>query len=388
MLARSKILILVAMFAALNLSACNYITGGKDNSTPPSPLTEIKAEKKFTKLWSVQTGKGDNGQYLKLKPLILSNSTLTVDVAGLLQSHDLSAGKLQWQKKLNQEISQGVSGSDEIVFVSTSHGEVFALDPTDGKQFWQKKLVKNILNNPVVDQKSVYIQTSDGTLYSLDKLTGKENWSYRLQNPDLTLYTTSSPIVWKNLVIAGFASGKLIVFDKMTGMPKWNYQIAQPSGNTIINRMVDIAAEPLIIDNMLYVVSYQGKMKAIDLDNGKISWQYDMSAINNVSFNSKYLYVSDTEGKVWALNRYNGRVLWKQEKLYMRDLSGSDYIDNTVVVGDYAGYLHGLSTEHGGIIARTKLTNSGIRVAPQVKNGIIYVLDTNGMLAAYKLDVS
>lgn len=387
MLARSKILISVAIITVLNLTACNYITGGKDNSIPPSALTEIKEEMKFTKLWSVKTGKGENGQYLKLKPLLLSNSTITVDATGLLKSHDLSTGKLQWQKDFKQTINQGVSGSNDMIFISTSNGELLAIDPTDGKQIWQKKLVKNILNNPAVDQKSVYLQTSDGTLYSFNKLSGRENWNYHLPNPDLTLYTTSSPIVWKDLVIAGFASGKLIIFDKANGTPKWNYQIAQPSGNTIIKRMVDIAAEPFVMDNMLYAVTYQGKLKAIDLNTGDISWQYDMSAINNLSANSKYLYVSDAEGKVWALNRQNGRVLWKQDKLYMRDLSGSNYINNIVLVGDYAGYLHGLSTEHGGIIARTKLTNSGIRVAPQVKNGIIYVLDTSGTLAAYKLDV-
>ncbi len=70
----------------------------------------------------------------------------------------------------------------------------------------------------------------------------------------------------------------------------------------------------------------------------------------------------------------------------MRELSGTNFLEDTIVVGDYAGYFHGLANNHGGIIARGKLGGSGIRVAPLVKNDIMYILDNSGRLAAYKLE--
>lgn len=378
-----KALLLTALVGIL--SGCNYITGGADNSTPPMALTKIKPEQEFQQLWSVKTGKGTRGSYLKLKPLIINDKIATIDAEGLLQLRQRADGKLLWQKDLKQRITQGVSGNHQQLLVSTAYGKVIVLDATNGNELWQHDLEKTILNNPLLAGKDVFIQTADGILYSLNSSTGKLNWEYKFVTPDLTLYTTASPIVWKDTVIAGFASGKVAAFSRETGMPLWERQIADSSGSSIIKRMVDIGADPLIYNGILYVVSYQGNIKAINLTNGHQEWTHELSAISNIAANNKHLYISDTEGTVWALNRLTGRVLWKQDHMQMRDLSGVAYSDKTIVVGDYEGYLHGLADNHGDFIARTKLSSSGIRVAPQVKNGIIYILDNSGTLAAYKL---
>lgn len=380
----NKLFLILFVIICFN-SGCNYITGGSDNSEPPMALTDITPEKNFVKLWDVKTGKGDSGHYLKLKPLVLANKIITVDANGLLQARNSSDGELIWQKELKKHITQGVAGDDDKIFVSSEKGELIALSSIDGKNLWEKEFTKNILNNPFVDNQSVYLQTTDGTLYSINANSGKLDWEYSIVIPDLTLYSTSSPIVWKNLVIAGFASGKIVAFDKNSGMPRWDYQIAEPRGQSSIQRMVDINADPLIIDGYLYAVSYQGRAVALDLVTGRDLWQRDFSSIGNISASNKHLYISDTEGTVWAVNRHNGSVLWKQPNLYMRSLSGTGYVNNTILVADYDGYIHGLASEHGDFIARTKLSNSGIRVAPLVKNGIIYILDTSGELAAYKL---
>lgn len=388
MSAFKKITLGVMLASIISLPACNYITGGSDNSEPPMSLSDINAEKKFVKLWDAHVGKGAEGQYLKLTPLLLTNKIITVDSTGYLQATNAQNGAVLWKKNLNQKITQGVAGNESKIFVSSYDGNVIALAANDGKQLWQKTLDRNILNNPYVDSKYLYIQSTDGTLYSLNASSGELDWEYKMAVPDLTLYSTSSPMVWKDVVIAGFSSGKIVAFDKNTGMPRWDYQIAEAKGQSSLQRMVDINADPIIKDGYLYAVSYQGRIVALDLITGREQWQHDLSSISNMAINDKYLYVSDTEGTVWSLNKLNGRVLWKQPKLYMREISGTNFIDDTIVVGDFEGYLHGLAREHGDFIARTNLANSGIRVAPLVKNGIIYVLDNSGKLAAFKLKSS
>ena len=320
-----------------------------------------------------------------MKPLILEHKVITVDARGSLQSRDALTGKVEWKKQLKKRVNSGVSGDDEKLFLGLADGSLMALDAKNGDKLWQTSLDKNILSTGHYDGKNVYVQTADGTLSSLQSNTGKLNWEYKALVPDLTLYSTSSPIVWNNMVIAGFANGKIMAFNKSNGTPLWDYQVAMPSGRSSIQRMVDINSTPVIVDNALYAVSYQGNMVAIDLSNGDELWRYNVSSITDFTINNKYVYVSDTEGTVWALNRDNGRVLWQQPNLHMRNLSGTAFIDNTVIVGDYAGYFHGLAKDDGGFVARSKLGASGIRVAPQVKNDIIYVLDNSGWLAAYKL---
>ncbi|MBP9722528.1 MAG: outer membrane protein assembly factor BamB [Gammaproteobacteria bacterium] len=367
-------------------TGCSYITGGTDNSEPPMPLAKIKPEKKFVKLWSEKVGGGDYSEYLKLKPLALDSQIVTIDGRGTVQARNSLTGKLIWKNNLNKKVNSGVSGNSEKLFIGFADGNIAALDATSGKLLWQHPLDKNILSSSFYDSKNVYVQTTDGTLSSLDGLTGKLNWEYKVLVPDLTLYATSSPIVWGNMVIAGFSNGKIMAFNKATGNPEWDYQIATPNGRSNIQRMVDINASPVVNGGVLYAVSYQGNMVAVDLNNGAELWKFSLSSINDFTVNYKHIYVSDTEGTVWALNRDNGRVLWQQNNLHMRELSGTNFLEDTIVVGDYAGYFHGLANNHGGIIARGKLGGSGIRVAPLVKNDIMYILDNSGRLAAYKLE--
>lgn len=368
------------------LSGCSYITGGSDNSEPPMKLSAIEAEKNFKQVWSTGVGVGDAGQYLQLQPLVLADKIITIDAKGLLQATNITNGALLWKKPLNAQITQGVAGNNEKIFVSTENGNILALSAKDGSQLWQQSLSKNILNNPSYDNNNLYVQTTDGTVYSLAGNDGAVHWEYKMPGPDLTLYSTSSPILWHDLLISGFANGKIVAFNKNNGTPQWDYQIAEPKGPSSIQRMIDVNSKPLIVDGVLYAVSYQGKVVALDLQNGLKKWEHELSSISDMAASKKHLYVSDTDGTVWALNRATGQVLWQQPNLHMRKLSGTNYLDDTILVGDYEGYVHGLSNEHGGFIARIKQSSGGIRVAPIVKDDIIYILDNSGKLAAYKLD--
>lgn len=381
----SRLLLLIIIFNIIGLTSCEYISGGADNLEPPQELTKITSEKELKKIWSAKVGGGDYAEYLKLKPLIIADKIYTVDARGRLQARNNLTGDEIWAKQLNKKVSAGLSGDKNKLFMATADGYVLSLNSNSGEIIWQYELDKNILNIPLYKDKDLYIQTTDGTLYSMSAANGKVNWEYKAVTPDLTLYSTSTPVVWNNLVVAGFSSGKIIAFDRVNGMPKWEYQVAVPQGRSSIARMVDINASPLVDNDILYTASYQGKIVAIDLDSGSEKWQFDLSVINDFVINNKYLYVSDTEGTVWAINKSTGRILWRQQNLHMRELSGTSLVNNTILVGDYDGYIHGLSDYHGGFIARNRVAKSGIRVAPTVKNDIIYILDNSGYLSAYKL---
>jgi len=80
-----------------------------------------------------------------------------------------------------------------------------------------------------------------------------------------------------------------------------------------------------------------------------------MSSYNGVAMDKTQLYISDANGSVWALDRRSGATLWRQDKLQDRDVSGPVLVGNAVVVADGAGYVHWLSKEDGGFIARNNL---------------------------------
>ncbi|MDO8351705.1 MAG: outer membrane protein assembly factor BamB, partial [Gallionella sp.] len=76
-------------------------------------------------------------------------------------------------------------------------------------------------------------------------------------------------------------------------------------------------------------------------------------------------------------------TIWKNDQLLRRDVSAPYAQDDFVIVGDYQGFLHGLSREDGRFVARIKLDGSAIQTAPvqmddgllvQTRNGDVYSL--------------
>jgi outer membrane protein assembly factor BamB len=53
-----------------------------------------------------------------------------------------------------------------------------------------------------------------------------------------------------------------------------------------------------------------------------------------------------------------------------------------VVVGDFEGYVHWLSTRDGRQLGRVKISDAGIDTKPIVADGIVYVYAKDGTLAA------
>ena len=58
---------------------------------------------------------------------------------------------------------------------------------------------------------------------------------------------------------------------------------------------------------------------------------------------------------VWQLDQRNGASLWKQKELHHRKLTAPAVYESYVVVGDFEGYVHWLSTRMGGNWAVNKL---------------------------------
>jgi outer membrane protein assembly factor BamB len=97
------------------------------------------------------------------------------------------------------------------------------------------------------------------------------------------------------------------------------------------------------------------------------------------------LYVSDSASNVWQLDQRNGASLWKLDELYNRVLTAPVAYDEYVVVGDFEGYIHWLSGNDGGQLARIKVADSAIVAKPIVIDDVVYVYSKDGTLVALKV---
>lgn len=399
----------------LVLSGC----GSSPSSVlPPVELTELKNQMTISRQWKMTAGKGVNDFYLKLKPVFDNDVGYIIDYKGRLQAFEINSGKVLWETDLNVPASGGLTLLNGKLYLGTSKGEVIALDlknqnpsqydASPVKELWRKQLSSEILSRPVVAKGILVTKTIDGRVYGLSISDGSQSWIYDRTVPRLTLRGNSSPLIVNDIVVSASDNGKLTALSLNNGKLLWETTIAVAQGRTQLERIIDIDIDPVVIDDVIYIAGYQGRIAAVKLASGQLIWSRDFSSYSGLYVDAYRVYITDAMGQVWALNRYNGSTLWRQDKLLRRQLSAPEAQQHYIVVGDYDGYIHWLNREDGKLMARKRINKSDIIseddesddqeldllfskwnnviVRPMFVNGLLLSLDRVGHLDAFKIE--
>jgi outer membrane protein assembly factor BamB len=180
----------------------------------------------------------------------------------------------------------------------------------------------------------------------------------------------------------GFPNGKLVCLALNTGNLLWETVVASPHGRTELERVVDIDADPVLVEGVVYGGSFQGGVAAISESSGVVLWKREISTYAGLDADWREVFVTDAEDHIWSLDATNGATLWQQKALHARQLSAPAIFDDYLVVGDLEGYLHWLAKDDGRMLARVRPGRDGIHAKPLVADGVLYVLDKNGRLTA------
>ncbi|MNO82685.1 Outer membrane protein assembly factor BamB precursor [compost metagenome] len=161
--------------------------------------------------------------------------------------------------------------------------------------------------------------------------------------------------------------------------------MAIPQGRSELERVVDIDGGLLLVDNVLYVTTYQGRAAALDLNSGRALWQREASSYVGVAEGFGNVYLSQASGTVEGLDARGASSLWSNDALARRQLSAPAILSSNVVVGDVEGYVHLLSQVDGRFVGREKVDGDGVRVRPLVVGNWMYVFGNSGKLVAYTI---
>lgn len=314
-------------------------------------------------VWSGQVGVGSGKEYLRLTPSIGSSVVVAADVRGRIYAFAKENGQPRWNTSLPEKVSSGTATNGTRLLVASREGIVFALDASSGSEKWRSQVTSEVLTPPVSADGVVIVHANDGQVFALEAETGKRLWVYQSAVPALTLRGHSGAVIAKGKVITGFANGKLVALSLRDGKLLWEASIAQPRGRTELDRMVDIDADPLVVGETVYSVSYQGRVAAVDINNGRQIWSREESSYSGMTADTRYLYLSDAEGNVLALDRSDGATLWIQDKLGGHQLSAPGVLGDLVLVGDHKGLLYGLSKEDGSLVTRIRLSDLANKAA-------------------------
>lgn len=386
---RQQLKWLVTLAMVFSLMGCSTISGwfDSDDEDPKQPveLESITQTVKIKRLWSAGVGDGQGDGFYRLQPVIDGDRIYAASAEGEVAAFERSRGKRLWKADMDTQLSGGVGVYDDALLLGSSDGFVIKVDANTAEQLWSTRLTGEILAAPQGNGRVVIAQTYDGKLQGLDFDSGEKLWTYDSNVPVLTIRGTNTPILRDNTVYAGFANGRVVAFDAMTGAVRWEVRVAISQGRSEIERIVDVDGSMALAGNELYAASYQGRVVAIDVTNGRKLWQQDISSFSGVSQGFGNVYVADEDGSLNAYLRNGQGLRWTQGALGYRQLSRPTPVSSYVAVADFEGIVHIISQVDGEFAGRVKADGDGVRADMLSDGNTLYVFGNSGKLVAYEI---
>jgi outer membrane protein assembly factor BamB len=392
-----QIRLLVWFLTLLVTSGCSWF-GGDDEleEIKPNPLPKINEEIRLEVLWNRKIGGGSGDRAIRLRPAIVGKRVFAASADGRIKALTTDTGGVIWEAEIRDfytkeqlsfgfskgldAITGGVGAGGDLVVVGTGSGEILALNQSDGSLAWKSRVASEVLSQPQVDDDSVVIQSIDGKVAAYDAVDGSRKWIYTTKIPSLTLRGTATPIVSDDVILAGFSSGRVTLLERETGFSLFDRRVGVAQGESDLERLVDIDGAMAMENGRLYAASFQGRIMAIDIANGRTLWSKEISSVSGVGTGFGNVYVVSSDSQVGAYNADNGREVWRVDALLHRDITAPVATGSYLAFTDFEGYLHLVAQSDGRFVGRRKIDGRGARSGVVVDDGRLYVFGNNGGL--------
>jgi outer membrane protein assembly factor BamB len=250
----------------------------------------------------------------------------------------------------------GGVGSDVLytegsVFVTTSEGGLWALEPATGSVRWLYQANPHAgfdevsFGSPAVTNGVVYV-TGGGLLHAVDAATGEMQWQVAVGDEEYP----GRPVVANNVVYVSGSSG-VYALETATGEERWRFAVSQ-------------AGWSAVVDGVLYVCSASTSepdettvLHAIDAESGEDQWQIEVAGnIARPAVVGDTIFIANAvesgeetvEGVVSAISTADGNELWRMP--VEGAVTGPTVIGGMVYVGTETDVSTG-SGEAGGLVA-------------------------------------
>ena len=361
------------------LIACE--TGTKDTEKPNELKKQINEKFSFDRRWSVNAFKS-----LPLGKINIASdedSIFIFDSKGEIKAFS-NNGKKIWSKKLDIEISSGITLGFKKLLLSTSNGDVYCVSKDSGDIIWKYSTSGEVLSPPATNGDIVAIQNIDGRVTAVDLDTGEFRWDYRSVIPNLTLRGTSEPTFYQGFLYIGFANGNLAKIAPRSGVTQWEIPITTSKETSEIGRIIDIDGNFVFSGGIVFVATFQGDVAALDTRTGRFIWKEKTSTANDLLYSRGKIILVDEKDQVLAYSQNSGNLDWFNKDFFLRKLTSPSSLKSLVVYGDFQGFLHALDISQGEQVARKRISRSKI-ISISTKDENVLTLDSKGKLSLFTL---
>lgn len=239
-----------------------YVTNGYVAATYGSDQVSLLNATNGNELWHY-----DLTSIVRTTPLIHQGKVFVVTIDNKLYCLDLKTGFLKWtyegvSEQLSVMRTQALTAHGDVIIVPCSTGQLLGINANSGELVWNLSLddkvsLVNYINTPVINNDIAYVSSQRGSIYALDLRDGKVEW----ENPSVggnSFWLSGDYIYTIN------EYSQLSAVNKFSGKVKWIQDL--PSKPTF--------SSPILVNNKLYVSSSKGNLLVFSpIDGSKLSEQ-------------------------------------------------------------------------------------------------------------------
>lgn len=256
---------------------------------------------------------------------------------GSLYALNTNSGSLKWKFTTDGAIYSGVRLAEDVLYFTSDDGFVYKLSQADGALIWKANIHIDETekrfpldadcctwdyrgSTPALNEGSLYVGSADGNFYALDEEDGAVKWSYKTKKQ-----VNSSPAIADGKVVFGSFDGSVNALNLSDGSEVWK-----------VKTYVPISSSPAIHKGVVYIGGRNTKLMAFSLEDGAVIWEkiyndgswvessatiFDDTLYIGSSDLSKTMSLNlETGAENWALNAMNGldvaQPLVTQEAVY------------------------------------------------------------------------
>ncbi len=355
---------------------------------------------KPAKLWTAQIAGATPQRRLAAAPVIGGGALFVMDTSGVVHAMDAATGKPRWTHSFAQPgeveatvFGGGVSYDNGQIYVTTGFGEVAALDATTGKQVWRVRPAGPLRGSPTVAFGAVYVMAQNNELHALNTLDGAELWQESASLGEAGVFGVGAPAAGQGTVIAGYSTGELIAYRYENGRQLWSDALSRTSLSTTVGVLTDIDADPIIDHGRVYALGQGGRMAAYELVTGQRIWELNLAGISTPAVAGDWIFTLTDDAKLLCIARSTGKVRWiaqldqfhnaRKKKGAALYWTGPLLAGDRLWVGNSEGNFYDVSAADGAV-HRFAALGGAMSLAPVAAGGILYVLDDNGRITAWR----
>lgn len=256
--------------------------------------------------------------------------------------------------------SSGVGVEEQYVFlhplilkniaVTTSRNGVLNIISLKTGDFEQDIELDSVISSGIGGNEAVWLLASrDAYVIAVDAKNRAERWRTRVPSEVL-----ARPVIYQNTVVVRTVDGKILSLDLDNGKIRWQYQRAIP------DLTLRGTSEPVITRDRIFAGLADGRLIALSPEDGKVVWDVALTVPKGRSeiqrlvdidgdaeLYGRVLYAASFQGRVAAIDVARGQFLWARD---FSTHTGVVLDEKTLYSSDENGHVWALDRLNGATI--------------------------------------